>query len=92
MQRLATAMQPQEESLIWNAWVDSVAALGFADLADDVRRVIQQGFVGSDPERLRGVADFDAISETDARHPDRMCCSSRRACPFADGSTNWRMV
>jgi hypothetical protein len=87
MQRLATAMQPQEESLIWNAWVDSVAALGFADLADDVRRVIQQGFVGSDPERItEGVADFDANLRQTLDDPDRMVLFvEKELAPFADG-------
>ncbi len=87
MQRLATVMQPQEDSLIWNAWVDSVAALGFADLADDVRHAIRQGFVGSDPERItEGIADFDVNLKQTLDDPDRMVLFVEKdLAPFADG-------
>ena len=68
LRHLLTAMQPRGECFVWVGWAQTVAMLGFADVAADAGPVFEQGFTG----RSMGLGDFEAELKRALDDPESM--------------------
>jgi len=81
LRHLLTAMQAPPLNDVWHGWVESVALLGLADLAPDVRSLFEREFI--DTNWLTW-SDFEADLKLTLDDPDRMAAfAAKRLAPIA---------
>ncbi len=77
-----TTLQPQEENYVWNAWVETVAHLGFAGLTPIVRDAFELGRI---PPMTILFDEFEEILEAALRADDPVAfVEKERIHPFSD--------
>jgi uncharacterized protein len=82
MLHLLAEMQPQAEHYIWATWAITMAALGYADLVEEVKGLFARGFV---PRHVMTSEDFTRDMRRTLDDPDQMAGFTHdRVRPFED--------
>lgn len=82
MLHLYDEMQPQGDCFVWVAWAEAVAALGYEDLLDRVKRLFRRGFIG---RHIMSIDDFrDDLQQTLDDPASMAVFASDHIHPFGD--------
>ncbi len=78
-------LQPQEENLVWFAWVEAIGHLGFTDLRATVRHAYESGLI---PTGTISFSEFEKILDAASRSDDLVAFIAKdRIAPFSDTIT-----